>query len=355
MLITSLATGGAQRHVRDLLAAPPPGVEYHLAGGGRGWLSQEAARLGVPVYSLNLSSAIRPAEDLSAYRHVRTLVQQIAPDLIHVHSTKAAAIGRLAGRAAGIPVVFTVHGWPFQSGLDSGGVALDLVIEWLLRRTARRIIVVSGRDAVVAWRLGVPRERVVVVENGIDGTLHRWHPEVYQRRLIYVGRLEHGKGLERLLGVLADLRDLPWHLTICGTGRLAGALEAALHRLALLDRVRLAGWVDDPRPYLAAADCLVLPSEKEGAPYSVLEALASGLFVIASAVGILTDIDLRHVIRVPRREAGALRSALESYLTEQWRDPDSLPRKTEVDALFGERFNLSRMIQQVGAVYEDAF
>jgi len=355
LLVTSLAAGGAQRHVRDLLSAPAPGIEYHLAGGGSGWLSAEAARLGIPIHSLDLSSAVRPLADLRAYRDVRALLRQIAPNLVHVHSTKAAVIGRLAAHAAGVPVVYTVHGWPFQGGLDNAGAAFDLVIERALRREARRVIVVSRRDRAVANRLGVvPPERLVVVENGIDATRYAWHPDSYERRLVYLGRLERGKGLELLLNVLGDLRNLPWHLTVCGTGRLAGILEVTLRRLALVDRVHLMGWVGDPRAVLAAADCLVLPSDKEGLPYSVLEGLACGLFVIASAVGALADLDLRQVTLVPRRNAAALRSALRDYLTERWQDSNSLPRRTEVDALLGERFDLSRMIQKVTAVYRDA-
>lgn len=354
LLVTSLAAGGAQRHIRDLLGAPGPGIEYHLAGGGSGWLSREAARLGVPVYSLALTSAVRPMADLRAYRDLRALLRRLRPDVVHVHSTKAAALGRLAARAAGVPVVYTVHGWPFQGGLDSVGAASDLLLERMLRREARRVIVVSRRDGELANRLGlVPRERLTVVENGIDLRHYRWHAGAYQRRLIYLGRLERGKGLELLLGVLAGLRPLSWHLTVCGAGRLAPALEAMVHRLGLVDRVRFAGWIDDPRPLLEASDCLVLPSDKEGLPYSVLEALACGLFVVASAVGGLADLELRHVFRVPRRDAAALRRTLQDYLTARWREPGDLPREEETHALLSVRFGLSRMLQQVAAIYQD--
>lgn len=355
LLITSLGAGGAQRHVRDLLGGAAPGIEYHLAGGGGGWLRSEAARIGVPVYSLDLSSAVRPMADLRAYRDVLALVRRIAPDLVHVHSTKAAAIGRLAAHAASVPLVYTVHGWPFQGGLDSAGAVLDLLAERLLRREARRVIVVSRRDGAVAERLGlVPRERLEIVENGIDLRQYRWHPGGYERRLEYLGRLERGKGLELLLSVLAGLRNLPWQLTICGTGGLAPLLQRAVRRSALADRVRFAGWVDDPRPVLETSDCLVLPSDKEGLPYSVLEALASGLFVIASAVGGLADIELRQVYRVPRRDAAALRRAIHDYLTAQWRDPNILPRQDETYALFRGGFDLARMVRRVSEIYADA-
>ena len=352
LLITSLAVGGAQCHVRDLLAARPDGFEFELAGGGGGWLANEAARLGVTVHSLKLAGVQHSLRDFQAYRSILSLLDALRPDLVHVHSAKAAILGRLAAWKLGIPVIYTCHGWAFQTGVRDSNAVLGILGEYLLGGVARRVIVVSQRDAAVARRLRVvPPERITVIENGIEFSAYPWHAEPYGRRLLYVGRLERGKGLERLLTLLAGLKQYPWELTICGEGRLRPGLETATRHLGLAGRVRFTGWLDDSLPELAAADCLVLPSDKEGLPYSVLEALACGLFVIVTSVGGLADLDLRQVVRIPPRNSEALGAALREFLTEGWCNPERLPRRVEVAALFTARFSLARMIDGISMVY----
>ncbi len=352
LLVTSLAGGGAQRHVRDLLAARPDGLEFVLAGGGRGWLSSEAARLGVPVHPLTLAGGPHPLRDIQAYRSLLARLDGLRPDLVHVHSTKAAFLGRLAARRLGIPVVYTVHGWPFQTGVRDRNAVLGILGEYLLGGVARRVIVVSQRDAAVARRLRVvPSERITVIENGIGFSSYAWHIGPYGRRLVYVGRLERGKGLERLVTLLSSLQRYPWELTICGEGRLRPRLEATARHLGLAGRVRFTGWLEDVLPELAAADCLVLPSDKEGLPYSVLEALACGLFAIVTCVGDLADLNLRQVRRIPPRSTEALGAALREFLTATWCHPERLPRRAEIVALFSARFSLAQMVERTSMVY----
>jgi len=353
LLITSLDRGGAQHHVRDLLAARPGECEFVLAGGGDGWLAREAARLGIAVHSLYLPSDTHSITDLRAKGQIRTLFAGLKPDLVHVHSTKAAFFGRLAARDLGIPVVYTVHGWPFQTGFHGrSGPVLSLLAEYLLRDVANQVIFVSRQDALIARRLRlVPPERVTVIENGIDVSTYPWHTGPYARRLIYVGRLERGKGVDSLLRVLSDLQQYSWELTICGEGSLRPMLEGMTRRSWIAGRVRFIGWVDDPLPAIASADCLVLPSEKEGLPYAALEALACGLSLIVTAVGALADLDLRQVMHIPSRNGEALREALRGFFTEGCTDPARLPRHEEVMSLFSTRFNLTRMTKDTAIVY----
>lgn len=355
LLVTSLDAGGAQRHVADLLARLHDRFAFALAGGNPGWLAGQARQWGVDVHPLPLATPPRPLRDLRALAGLGVLLRGSRPDLLHVHSTKAALIGRLAARRAGVPVVYTAHGWPFQSGGHGLEAVLGLAAERWLRGTAARVVAVSRRDAEVAreHRLVAP-ERLVLIENGIDAAAYPWHRGAYGRRLLYVGRLERGKGLERLLRVLARLRALEWELDVCGSGRLLPRLRAAVRRGSLEGRVRFAGWRDDPRPLLAAADCLLLPSDKEGLPYAALEALASGLSLIVSAVGGLADLDLRQVTRLPPGDEAALQAALGDFLERGWRDPQRRPRRDEVAALVRERFSLERMADRLAEVYRAA-
>lgn len=355
VLVTSLDAGGAQRHVRDLLVHGRGAVDYHVTGGTPGWLAREAVRLGVPVHPLPLANPLRPGRDLRTCWEIRRLLAHLRPQVLHVHSTKAAFLGRIAGALSRTPVVYTVHGWAFQSGPRLPLRLASLAAERAVRGFTTRVITVSRHDAAIALRAGLaPAGAVRVIENGIDPSAYAWHPGPYERRLLYLGRLEPGKGLEALLGALAGLADLPWTLALCGTGRQEGQLRAVVRRSGLAARVRFLGWVEDPRPVLAESDCLVLPSDKEGLPYSVLEALAAGLYLIVTDVGGLRDLSLRQMTRIPPRDPRALRDALRDFLTRDWRDPARRPRREEVYALLAHRYHVRRMVEETIAVYKDA-
>jgi hypothetical protein len=115
-LITWTGRGGAQIHVRDLLANLPSQYKPVLATGEPGFLCEEAARLGVPVRVIpDLVRPVRPLKDLKALFAIVRLIRKENPDIIHVHTSKAALLGRLAAFLTGTPTIFTVHTWSFDA------------------------------------------------------------------------------------------------------------------------------------------------------------------------------------------------------------------------------------------------
>ncbi len=201
----------------------------------------------------------------------------------------------------GVPAVIKVHGSDMNVLAKLPAVALNL--RWALPR-ARRVVAVSRplADAVAAF--GVPRPRIDVLPNGVDERLFQprdraaaraelGHPGDPQRWLLYVGRLEEAKGVLDLLQAFAALarRRGDLRLVLVGDGSARGACQQAAAAWPG-DRILVAG----PRPleevagWLAACDALVLPSWAEGTPNVVLEALACGRRVVATAVGGTPDV-----------------------------------------------------------------
>jgi glycosyltransferase involved in cell wall biosynthesis len=199
-------------------------------------------------------------------------------------------------RLLDVPAVIKVHGSDMNVAARNPLVAVNL--RWALPR-ARRVIAVSRPlgDTVAAF--GVPRERIDIVPNGVDGELFRprdritaraelGHAADSRRWLLYVGRLEEDKGVLDLLEAFSLLarRRSDVRLAIVGDGRARAACARAAAGW-LGDRVLVAG----PRPlaevprWMAACDALVLPSWAEGTPNVVLEALACGRRVVATRVG----------------------------------------------------------------------
>jgi glycosyltransferase involved in cell wall biosynthesis len=226
------------------------------------------------------------------------------------------------------PVVVTV--W----GSDVALLRLPLVGP-LARRMLRRaasVIAVSGAMARELAALGVPAEKVTVVLTAIDA-LERpaAPPSELRARLglpadrplaLFLGRLSPVKGPDVLVEALRPLRErgVRAAFVLTGEGQLRGPLEDAVRAHGLQDEVVFTGPVPRERvaEYLAASDVLVLPSRSEGLPHAVLEAMALGLPVVASAVGGVPEVVQDGVTGalVPPEDPRALAAALEPLLID---------------------------------------
>jgi glycosyltransferase involved in cell wall biosynthesis len=208
----------------------------------------------------------------------------------------------------------------------------------LPRRVWTRRLSIGGQTAAVVpsrtlatiaretWR--IPAKRLHYIPNGIE--LARFAAARPLRlpfspdRLVIgsVGALRAEKNLGRLLRLLDAVRDLPVVLVICGEGPERTRLEAEARRLQLAERVHFTGHCADPAPAYAAFDLFALTSDTEQMPYSVIEAMAAGLPVLATDVGDVRSMlaldHARDCTAAPDDEAGLalkLRRLLESKNT----------------------------------------
>jgi glycosyltransferase involved in cell wall biosynthesis len=199
-------------------------------------------------------------------------------------------------------------------------------------RACRCVLVMSDemRDRVLA--LGIDASRVHVVGNGVDSA--RFAPADRQRArdeigmardvraIVCVSRLSEEKGIDVLIDAMAQIGGPAVHLYIVGDGVERSALEARVKRAGLGACVTLAGTRphDEVPRWLAASDLVVLPSRSEGMPNAVLEALASGRPVVATAVGgtreLIHDPALGRL--VPPGDPVALAAAIREALASPW-------------------------------------
>ena len=238
----------------------------------------------------------------------------------------AVAIGRLTG----LPAVIKVVGTDVDS-LDQRGLRRSMSL-WGLRR-ARRIVSVSPylKDKLVEH--GIEPAKVAVVYNGVDADVFGVRdPAVARRELglaphgkivLYVGRLHRDKGLAELVSPesLAACARVGARIVIIGEGPDRPYLEQQILDRSLQDRVHLAGQMAPPRiaTWMAAADCLCLPSYHEGQPNVILEALACGLPVVATRVGGIPEVvNERTGVLVAVHDAGDLARGLEETLLRDW-------------------------------------
>lgn len=229
------------------------------------------------------------------------------------------------GRLLALPAVVKLHGSDINVVAAMPGPRRNL--RWALPR-ARRVIAVSRTLAEAAVRLGARRERIAVVENGVDAAL--FHPadraaaraelgrDAKERLILYVGRLEREKGALDLLAAFAPLaaRRPEVTLALIGDGSQRAACEREAQRIGA--QVFLAGsrpLAEVPR-WMAAADLVTLPSWNEGSPNVLLEAQACGRPIVATRVGgipeLVADPSLGEL--VPARAVAELGRALERVL-----------------------------------------
>lgn len=281
-LITSSEIGGAQTHVADLLRAMRGQVDAVLLAGGNGPLFDLAEGLGIPTIRLAaLDNALSPAKAIGALREVMKALRQAAPDIIHTHSAKASALGRIAGRLLGIPVIYTVHGFAFKRAAPPMQRTVARLAEWLLAPLTNQMICVAEAERTMTECLPIRDKRISVIPNGISDTTARAHPAAPLRRIVTVMRLAAPKRPDLLIEAFASAQLPDCELVIAGDGPQRGALEQLADRRAP-GRVRFAGSADNIPTLLASAQAFALASDHEGSPISILEAMRAGLPIIAS-------------------------------------------------------------------------
>jgi len=289
LLVAQPLEAGVPHHVRDLMpaaladgwrvevACPPASVLWSAAG-----THPDVARHPIPA-----ARAPSPSDARSLARLV-PLVQRA--DVVHAHSSKAGLLARTAARLTNKVdrCVFTPHGWSFWA------YPVFLPVERIAARWARTIVAVSAYERDAALDAGVGRrDQFAVIPNGVD--LQRFLPSPVPHdpndRLVMVARLAPPRRHDVVLRALAQLPDTVT-LDLVGDGPRRAELEALAAQLGITDRVTFAG----ERPtteiagHVSGAACVVHASEYEGASLGVLEAMACGRPVVASAIGGMDEL-----------------------------------------------------------------
>jgi sugar transferase (PEP-CTERM/EpsH1 system associated) len=260
-----------------------------------GDLALEAEGITGSVHCVEKGPGLR----LGTIRRLRSLFREIRPDIVHTHQIGALFYAGLAARGAGVPlVVHTEHGKHYASRRRTRWLG------WFAGLYAAQFFCVSEDIAaeVRACRV-VPDRKLSVVPNGINTDRFRDRSGAQSLRrslgipleapvLGSLGRLTEVKRQDLLLDAFSQVRRrVPdAHLLLVGDGPLMGDLRRHSCRLGLEEVIHFAGYQPEPARYLAAMDVFALSSRSEGMPLVVLEAWASSVPVVATAVGGLPDL-----------------------------------------------------------------
>jgi glycosyltransferase involved in cell wall biosynthesis len=321
LLITLAETGGAQTYVAGILPALVGRFDVVVAAHGDGPLRDAAVASGVRFVPLrHVRRELHPAHDLLAVIELAALMRRERPDIVHANSSKAGVLGRLAAVLAGVPVrIFTAHGWAFNAASGAPSVLYRWADRLMAPLTTVTICVSEReREAGIAARTCRP-ERTVVIPSAVEAGAP---PQARRERaapvIVAVGRLAAPKDPVTLVRALAAVNRSAFTAQIVGDGPERPAVEGEIHAAGLAGKIELTGERRDVAQLLDDADVFVLSSRSEGAPLSILEAMAAGLPVVASAVGGVPEIvdDGTTGLLVPPGDVSALAKALERLLAD---------------------------------------
>lgn len=230
-----------------------------------------------------------------AAREIANHLLRVGADVLCCNGYKPDVIGWRAARLAGVPVVAVSHGWTAATLK----VRLNEAIDRLVLRCMDRVVCVSAAQAARVRRAGVHPDRIVVIRNAIDtksferpdpsyrAVMQSWFRQPRKHLIAAAGRLSPEKGFDQLIraAVQVSKHEPEAGFVLFGDGPLRETLARQIEASGLAGKFHLAGFRTDVQRFLPCCDVAVLSSWTEGLPVVVLEALAAGVPVVATAVG----------------------------------------------------------------------
>lgn len=352
-----LVTGGTQRHLLEVVkfldrSRFRPIVISAKRGGE---LGRAIVAAGVELVQLDLGERMLSPDLVRCVRETAAVFRERRVDVVQCFQWRPALIGMLAARLAGRGrIVAGRRSAPVEQGRR--GVLEDLVV-----RLADRIIV----NAEALRPRGAAGARTDVIPSGVDTEIFRPRPDTRDATrarlglpsgppiIGTVGRLEVRKGTDVLLEAAAALRKkgLPEvRVVVVGDGPLRDELPALAARLGLADQVFMLGDRSDVHEVLGALDLFVLPSRTEGMSNALLEAMATALPVVATAVGGNPEVVAAETtgVLVPPDNSTAMAEAIARLLAS----PDAAARLgVAARAHVVDRYSAPAMVRRLEAVY----
>ncbi len=287
-----------------------------------------------PILISELKREIDLKNDLKAFYKIYKLIKSERPDIVHTHTAKAGAIGRIAAWLARVPVIIhTFHGHVLEGYFGRLKTWIFIIIERILARLTDSIITLSEglKNELVHMKIA-SFKKISVIPLGLE--LDRFiNPDIRKNTFKIslgisentllvgiVGRLVPIKGhrvfleaVRKIMGLRLDISDLqPVKFIVIGDGELRSELEKYTDELGIREHVIFTGFRSDLPDIYADTDIIVLSSYNEGTPVSLIEAMTAGVPIVATKVGGVSDLIHDNVtgLLVPAGDADALAAGI---------------------------------------------
>lgn len=227
-----------------------------------------------------------------AIKQIHAVIEDVNPDIIHVHSTWAGLFVRLPYlfRKRKSKIIYQSHGWAFLMDTSNYKKNIYALVEKILSIPTDKIINISNYEQNQAIEYGLNKNKMVMIYNGVEDKINKSNLKLNwdnnKINLLFVGRLDRQKGLDLFLDVYDKMKLENIHLYVIGTSVLDDNLPKSTKYVTYL------GWVDnkDIDAYYQACDVVIMPSRWEGFGLVAIEAMRNSKPVIASSAGALPEL-----------------------------------------------------------------
>jgi glycosyltransferase involved in cell wall biosynthesis len=396
-LITQSELGGAQRYILDLaralkgeyeitvaFGAPSPWNLNHKETKGKpfeqGELATRLAEENIPFHILpHVVRTISPLADIRAIFEIAKLIKKIRPDIVHLNSSKISILGSLAcffiklsAKSYQLKAIYTVHGWVFNEPQARWKNALYKFCEKFTARFKDKIVCIDKLDYGIALEdLKLPDNKLSIIYHGLDLNRYNFRPREEARKALAaslpaaslpadsiiigsIGNLYATKGFEYFIEAMEKVvsgSSLPIKAVIIGEGPEREELQKLISKKETLKgKIFLSGGITNAAELLPAFDYYLNTSVKEGFPYSILEAMAAGLPIVASEVGGIPDMitDRENGLLVAPKNSEAIATRLLNLMSDE-----DLRQALIEQAIYDarNRFTLGYMIEETKKLY----
>ncbi len=346
-IITKSIWGGAGKYVYDLSTNLTEDFNVSVAAGERDTLARKLTEANIPYYEIkNFQRDINFIKEPLAFFEILNLLLKLKPDIVHTNSSKA---GGTVGLATFIykmitfrklKTIFTVHGWAFSEDRTKLNLFLIKLLSGLTAVFSDKIICVSEYDRQIGLKIA-PERKLITIHNGVSvkNFLNR---EEAQKKLmgktspLVIGTIAEWHKNKGLFYFLEAVKNIEADIVMIG----GGEDKEKLYQYAKgMKNIYLHEFISNASSYLKAFDVFVLPSIKEGLPYTILEAILAEVPVVATNVG-----------GIPEIINDAIQPKNSQQLAERIKKAINKPTR-EIKERIEREFSLEKMIRETKQLY----
>ncbi len=369
--------GGAQRFLYEFIAhLNPQNCQFLVAASGNGQLIEKLREKEIEVAPIKNFSNAPGLKNFLAFFETFNLIRKFKPDILYLLSSEAGFIGAITGKLYRLlfwqkkpKIIYRIGGWAFK---EPRNIFIKKIYLWAEKLSApfKDIIITNSEfDRHLATKNKIAKpDKIITIYNGLDIDNLKFLPEEEARIFIEskilplrgisrretnsiligtVANLYRNKGLKYLILAAQKLKNkgLDWQFVIIGEGPERSKIENLIKKSNLENNVFLTGFISDAFECLKAFDLFVLPSVKEGQPWTILEAMAAGVPIVATNIAGIPEMieNEKSGLLVEPTDPEALAAAIEKMLIRP-----SLAQECVKNALttVKEKFGIDEMVRK---------
>lgn len=284
--------------ISSIIAAQSLGYEFHIASNLSNF-SDDPSKYNIIMHHIDIVRNPLSLKNIRAYKQMLKLIEKEKFDVIHCNTPIGGVIGRLCGKKAKVKkIIYTAHGFHFYKGAPFIKSTIFKCVERFLARYTDVLITINHEDYLAAQKFKLKKNGKVYYIPGVGIDIKKFNNIEFDERskleeigvplnsfiIISVGELNKNKNHQVVIKSLAKLRNPDIYYIICGSGKYEIKLLKLIKKFNLENNVKLLGYRKDIAQLLNVSDIMIHPSYREGLPLAVMEAMASGLPIIASTI-----------------------------------------------------------------------